>query len=860
MNLDLFLAKLTGVKKTSRGFMAYCPGHDDGGKCGRNGKEGQSLEVWEQDGSIGLKCYAGCNREAILSALDLTPGDLRQKPIRAAKPGAERQIERLYDYTTPDGQLLFQVVRYNPKGFAQRRPTGPGKFEYNLQGVTPVLYKLPELLAGIKDHQTVFVVEGEKDADNARGVGLTATTSPMGAGKWRKEYTDTLKDATRVVIIADKDKPGRSHAADIALLLKDQGNSVCVLEVPGEGKDFTDWVMAGGKVDDLLALAANTPDWLPPGITDEAGEGLRAKLKDISNDVYCIENGRICYKQITRELQENIIPLCNFTAHVTEQITRDDGLEANTFFHVLGRSCTGANLRNIEVAASDFAGLNWVVREWGMKAIIGAGMNAKDRLREAIQLISQDAGEKHIYTHTGWRHHDGKEIYLTQGGAIGADDVDVDLESQLKRYFLPQPDPTKTLEAVKKSLDFIYIAGDPHATIPLWAAMYLSPLADAVDLSFTLWLVGPSGCFKSTLTGLVLNHFGDFDQNHMPASWQDTSNLLQKLLFLAKDAPLVIDDWAPGQDHAKARELETKAENVIRSQGNRQGRGRMNKDTSTRGNYIPRGLLITSGEQCPSGHSHTARIFTIPLERDQVSKDLLTEAQGNAWMYRYAMAAYIAWLQPNWVDRKLEIRKQFADLRAQVLEDPRSKEIHPRLPDVIAMMYLGLTMGAAFCLEVGAIDQSTHDVMCSDGFNCFMDLAMVQGGKIENERPAKRFLVGLNAAIDAGVAYLDPKNAMAPRTPGPGQTPIGWDDHTNGHVLLHPDLSFQVVVQYFQKTGEPYTIKKDATYADLVRMGFADEGPDNKTTIPTWISCLGKTKRVLKLKKQFLGMNEQEHE
>lgn len=860
MNIDTFLSKLSGVRKTSRGFMAYCPGHDDGSKCGRNGKEGQSLEVWDGDGSIHLKCYAGCNREGILKAMDLTPADLAPERIRKRSKSGDRAIERVYDYTRADGSLLFQVVRYVPKGFAQRQPTGNGKYQYNLEGITPVLYRLPEVLAGIAAGQTVWVVEGEKDADAAHAMmGLAATTSPMGAGKWRKEYTDTLKGATRVVVVADKDKPGRAHATDIAISLKDQGTRVAIIEVPGDGKDFSDWLQNGGKPEDLLALAENTPDWLPPGVQDEQGEAQRKKLQDLSNNVYCIENGRICYKQITRELQENIIPLCNFTAHVTQQITRDDGLEANTFFQVLGRSCTGSHLPTIEVPAGDFAGLNWVVREWGMKAIIGAGMNSKDRLREAIQIISQDAADRRIFTHTGWRHYDGREIYLTQGGAIGADNVDVDLESQLKRYFLPKPDPARTIEAVKTSLNYIYISADPHVTVPLWAAMYLAPLADAVDLSFTLWMVGASGSFKSTMTGLVLNHFGDFDQNHLPASWQDTSNLLQKLLFLAKDAPLVIDDWAPGQDHSKARELEAKAEAVIRSQGNRQGRGRMNKDTSTRGNYIPRGLLLTSGEQCPSGHSHTARILTVPIERDQIDKNLLTEAQQSAFMYRYAMAAYIAWLQPDWADRKLALRRQFEDLRGKILDDPRAKDIHPRLPDVLAMMQLGLITGATFCREIGAIDQDTFEALEQTGFDCFMDLAREQGGKIESERPAKRFLLGLNAAIDSGVAYFDQKDAMSSRVPSPGQTPIGWDDHINGHVLLHPDLSFQVVVQYFQKSGDPFTIKKEAAQADLIRMGFAEAGPDGKTTTPTWIPCLGKTKRVIKLKKQPLGMKANEN-
>ncbi len=855
-SVDEFLQLLHGVKKTTRGFMAYCPGHDDGSKCGRNGKEGQSLEVWEDKGWIAVKCYASCTREAILKSINLTAADLKiGNNGNGHKPRKDEKKEvAWYDYKDLNGNLVFQVVRFEPKTFRQRRPDGAGAWIWDLKGIEPVLYHRQEIKKELLSGSTIYIVEGEKDADAARMMGLAATTSPMGAGKWRKSYTQSLFGAAAVVIIADKDEPGRKHAADIAVSLHAAGGqNIKVIEMPGFGKDFSDWLGGGGKMPELEAAVAAAPLYTPAPPTSEDAEASRAdRLKEISGEVYTIENGRICYKK-TQDYQEIAVPLCNFTAHVTEEITRDDGLEASRFFKVQGRSCTGAHLSEIEVPAANFAGLNWVVGEWGMRAIIGAGMNAKDKLREAIQLMSNDAAARHIFTHTGWRHHDGKDIYLSQGGAIGAENVDVDLESQLKRYFLPAPDPARTVEAVKASLEFIYIVSDPHVTIPLWAAMYLAPLADAIDLAFTLWLVGPSGCFKSTLTGLVLNHFGDFDQNHLPASWQDTSNLLQKLLFLAKDAPLVIDDWAPGQDHGKARELGAKAEHVIRSQGNRQGRGRMNKDTSTRGNYVPRGMLITSGEQTPSGHSHTARIFTIPLEKNQVNIEMLTDAQRGRAQYRYAMAAYIAWLQPNWGDRKLELKRRFEELRGQVLDAAEDKKIHARLPDVIAMMQLGLTMGAQFALETGAIDQTTHDGICSDGLKCFIDLATAQGERVEDERPAKRFCEALQSSMNMGTAYLRNKADMSLTDMAPGKVAIGWRDYSNGHVLLEPGAAHQTVVQFCLKSGRPYTISPAETWKDLCREKMADLATDGRPTALVRVTALPKPVRVVRLKAEYLG-------
>ena len=57
--------------------------------------------------------------------------------------------------------------------------------------------------------------EGEKAADALTKLGVSATCSPHGAGKWRDEYSAHLKDAD-VVILPDNDEPGEQHAAMVA--------------------------------------------------------------------------------------------------------------------------------------------------------------------------------------------------------------------------------------------------------------------------------------------------------------------------------------------------------------------------------------------------------------------------------------------------------------------------------------------------------------------------------------------------------------------------------------------------------------------------------------------------------------------
>jgi hypothetical protein len=96
------------------------------------------------------------------------------------RSGQRREVA-WYDYVDAEGKLLFQVVRYEPKSFSQRRPGPNGTWIDNLDGVTRVVYRLPELVEALALDRPVFIVEGEKDADNLWKLGIPATTNPGGA-------------------------------------------------------------------------------------------------------------------------------------------------------------------------------------------------------------------------------------------------------------------------------------------------------------------------------------------------------------------------------------------------------------------------------------------------------------------------------------------------------------------------------------------------------------------------------------------------------------------------------------------------------------------------------------------------------
>jgi KaiC/GvpD/RAD55 family RecA-like ATPase len=157
-------------------------------------------------------------------------------------------IEATYDYVDERGKLLYQVVRYEDKRFKQRRKVKE-RYVDNLNGVRRVPYRLPEVLAAAKSGETVHVVEGEKDADAIVEAGGVATCNPGGAGKWLDEYASALEGAD-VVVVADRDERGRTHALEVKRSLLGAARSVHVVEAL-VGKDASDHLDAGHSLDEL---------------------------------------------------------------------------------------------------------------------------------------------------------------------------------------------------------------------------------------------------------------------------------------------------------------------------------------------------------------------------------------------------------------------------------------------------------------------------------------------------------------------------------------------------------------------------------------------------------------------------------
>ncbi|MGV9227599.1 AAA family ATPase [Streptomyces albogriseolus] len=233
-----------------RGNSWQCPAHDD---------RAPSLSIGHRKDRKGvvLNCHRGCEAEDVVQALGLTMADLFDEPMEKRE---RPQIVAEYPYCDERGEILYVVRRIEPgyngerKTFRQYKPDGTP----SVKGVRRVLYRLPEVLAQAHAGLPVIVVEGEKDADNLAALGTVATCNVGGAGKWSDDYTRHLRGASEVVVIADRDEPGRKHAQAVAESVKSAGIPVRVLE-PARGKDVSDHLAAGLGYDDLVPFEQAAP-------------------------------------------------------------------------------------------------------------------------------------------------------------------------------------------------------------------------------------------------------------------------------------------------------------------------------------------------------------------------------------------------------------------------------------------------------------------------------------------------------------------------------------------------------------------------------------------------------------------------
>jgi hypothetical protein len=282
-----------------RGNAVSCPFHDD---------KHPSAGVYLANGEgYRFKCHScGLNGSALdlIAILDglTVPEVLRrlkgdskpQKPptiyadIESLKAAMSYPVEEVYQYTHPATgkieMLVFRLKTPDGKTFRQASPVLGGYVQQAPPKPWPLYHR-----SRVKVADTIVVVEGERKVHTLHDYGVTATTSPAGAGK--APLADWTPLAGRNVILwGDNDEPGRAHMAQVEVILQrlEPAPRIAILEPADldlqEKEDVVDFVgqletRGTGRAAIQEAILAALSRAKPKGVASGLSELIEATIR-----------------------------------------------------------------------------------------------------------------------------------------------------------------------------------------------------------------------------------------------------------------------------------------------------------------------------------------------------------------------------------------------------------------------------------------------------------------------------------------------------------------------------------------------------------------------------------------------------
>lgn len=284
MKIDDFLTRLSNVRRSGDGWIAKCPGHDDGQN---------SLSVAEGRGqNVIVRCFAGCDARRIVEAVGLSLRDLfesngnghRPGPVRPARPPGPVPTKPA-PRPTPDGSTATAtmtraaitledlardkglpadflkalglheengavVIPFRDAGgnvVAEKRRTALKAKDGSFwpRGVPLRVYG-EDRLHEARERGEVFLVEGESDCWTLWHHGLPALGIP-GASATKVLQAEHVDGIERLYVVHEPDAGGENFIRGVRERLKEigWGGEVSVLKMPDNLKDANDLHKAG---------------------------------------------------------------------------------------------------------------------------------------------------------------------------------------------------------------------------------------------------------------------------------------------------------------------------------------------------------------------------------------------------------------------------------------------------------------------------------------------------------------------------------------------------------------------------------------------------------------------------------------
>jgi DnaB helicase-like protein len=158
-------------------------------------------------------------------------------------PDTSNKLVGIFVYRSQVGVPIYAKLRFFPKSFHLVSCSLAGELLYGepIPKRVPYNWHLFDVFPGNR----LYLVEGEKDVETLRGLGMRATTFG-GSADWKKYFRNYL-EGFEVVLIQDRDKAGDKWVERVTEDL----SPTLVLRAPSPYKDVTDLLEAGRPFKDL---------------------------------------------------------------------------------------------------------------------------------------------------------------------------------------------------------------------------------------------------------------------------------------------------------------------------------------------------------------------------------------------------------------------------------------------------------------------------------------------------------------------------------------------------------------------------------------------------------------------------------
>ncbi len=457
-----------------------------------------------------------------------------------------------------------------------------------------------------------------------------------------------------------------------------------------------------------------------------------------------------------------------------------------------------------------------------MDCILAADKNVKDHVRCAVQSTAHSGNRKEEYAVTGWQLIGDTWEYLLPGSA----NASVYLTGKLKRYSMSDHCSREDLLVLKELLECKVVS--KAVLLPLIAYVFLSPLVEFLQQAgcvpdFVLFLLGKTGCRKSTLAALMLSFFGQFTATGLPLSFRDTANSIGHYIFLLKDVLTCIDDFHPGKTQEEKKLADT-AQRIMRSYGDRQRRGRLQANAAPMEARPPQGNAILTGEHPPDiGESGTARYLALEMREADVDLQQLSYFQRKAaqGVFQNCLYGYICFLKEFYLSDG-ETCKVFTEKLNELFTSRRDEFLksgircHGRLSETVAHLEISMWLLILFLQENNILTKAEGKQLLDSFCQLMKELAIRQKDKIEQDKPTHIFLRKLNSLLESGQAIAMHRRADMSSKP---KGYVGCQD--GEYYYLQKDAAHQLVRRLCEEQGESFPVSPGELVKALAEEGFS---------------------------------------